>query len=66
MNIEKNILTVSEAACVLSCSTYNVYRLIHTKSLRAFKDAEGRPWRIPESSIKDYVATRMSSNDFSR
>lgn len=60
MIIEKNILTVSEAACVLSCSTQCVYRLIHTHALRAYKDAAGRPWRIPESCIKDYVASRMT------
>ena len=66
MNIEKNILTVSEAACVLSCSTHNVYRLIHSKALRAYKDAAGRPWRIPESCIKDYVASRMNNTDFTR
>ena len=59
MYIQKNILTVSETACILSCSTQNVYRLIHSKALRAFKDAEGRPWRIPESCIHDYVASRM-------
>lgn len=61
MIIEKNILTVSEAACVLSCSTQCVYRLIHSNALRAYKDAAGRPWRIPESCIKDYVASRMNS-----
>ena len=61
MKVEKNILTVSEAACILSCSTHVIYRLIHTNALRAYKDAEGRPWRIPESCIKDYVASRMSN-----
>lgn len=59
MYIEKNILTVAEAACVLSCSTQNVYRLIHSKALMAYKDAACRPWRIPESCIHDYVASRM-------
>ena len=61
MKIEKNILTVSEAACVLSCNTHVIYHLIHTNALGAYKDAKGRPWRIPESCIKDYVATRMSN-----
>ena len=61
MKIEKNIMTVSEAACILSCSTYVIYRLIHANALKAYKDAEGRPWRIPESSIKDYVTARISS-----
>lgn len=60
MKLEKDILTVSEAACVLSCSTQCVYRLIHSNALRAYKDAAGRPWRIPESCIKDYVASRMN------
>ena len=60
MIIEKNILTVSETACVLSCSTQCVYRLIRTNALRAYKDAAGRPWRIPESCIRDYVASRMN------
>ncbi|SHK98462.1 DNA binding domain-containing protein, excisionase family [Selenomonas ruminantium] len=61
MKVEKNILTVAEAACILSCSPHVIYRLIHSNALGAFKDAEGRPWRIPESCIKDYVASRMSN-----
>lgn len=61
MKLEKNILTVSEAACVLSCSTHIIYRLIHTHALGAYKDAGGHPWRIPDVSIKNYVATRMGT-----
>ena len=61
MKIEKNILTVSEAACVLSCSTHVIYRLIHTNALGAYKDATGRPWRIPEACINDYIASRISN-----
>lgn len=62
MKIEKNILTVSEAACILSCSTHVIYRLIRANALRAYKDSEGHPWRIPESCIKDYISSRINND----
>ena len=66
MKIDKTILTTAEAASVLSCSTQAIYHLIHTRALRAYKDVGGRPWRIPDYCIKDYIASRMSSNDSMR
>ena len=61
MKLEKTILTTAEAAAVLSCSTQTIYHLIHTRSLGAYKDVGGRPWRIPDYSIKDYIASRMNN-----
>ena len=61
MKIEKTILSVSETAAILNCSDHIIYRLIHAKELGAYKDTYGRRWRIPESSISNYISSRMSS-----
>lgn len=59
MKVEKTILTVSETAFMLNCSDQIIYRLIHAKALRAYKDFGGRRWLIPEYSVTDYVESRM-------
>lgn len=59
MLINKTVLFVSEAACILGCSAHYIYHLIHTGKLEAYKEKGGRVWRIPESSIEKYIASRM-------
>lgn len=57
--INKSVLFVSEAACLLGCSSYQVYRMIHEGMLPAYKDEGARAWKIPESSIQAYIQTQM-------
>lgn len=55
MLINKAVLYVSEAACVLGCSAHYIYHLIHTGKLAAYKEEGGRAWKIPEASIMNYI-----------
>lgn len=55
MLINKSVVFVSEAACVLGCSSYQVYRMIHEGRLAAYKDDGARAWKIPEESIQSYI-----------
>lgn len=59
MLINKSVLFVSEAACVLGCSSYQVYRMIHEGRLAAYKDDGARAWKIPEEAIQAYIHSRM-------
>lgn len=59
MQINKRVLYVAEAACVLCCSTYQIYNLIHKNELNAYKDENSNAWKIPEESIHAYVEKRM-------
>ena len=38
MQINKRVLYVAEAACVLCCSTYQIYNLIHKNELNYDED----------------------------
>ena len=60
MLINKTILLASEAASVLNYSTQTIYKLIHEGKLAAFKEKGHKVWRIPESSIVDYVNSCMA------
>lgn len=66
MDIRKNILSVPEASFVLGCSEQKIYRLIHAKALKAYKDVGGRPWHIPSCSIKEYITSCMNSSAFTK
>jgi len=61
MLINKVTLFTSESAILLGCSTQHIYRLIHNKTLPAYKDEKSNTWHIPEQSIQDYIDSRMSS-----
>ena len=55
MLINKTILFAAEVAALLGYSTQYVYTLIHQGKLFAYKDPDGKAWRIPEKSITDYI-----------
>lgn len=61
MIINKTVLFVSEAACVLGCSSHQIYQLIHAGQLKAYKDDGARAWKIPERSIEQYIYSRMKA-----
>ena len=49
--INKTVLFVSEAACVLGCSSRQIYHLIHTGQLRAYKDEGAWAWKIRKKPL---------------
>lgn len=59
MVVEKRVFFVSEVACMLGCSAYKVYVLLHSGELKGFRDCEGGTWYIPAESIDGYIAKRM-------
>ncbi len=59
MLINKAVLFVSEAACVLNCSSHKIYDLIHRKKLPAYKIPGHKRWNIPEQSIQNYIDAQV-------
>ena len=47
MTITKCVFYVSEAATLLNCAPYQIYRLIHTGQLPAYKNENGKAWHNP-------------------
>lgn len=48
-----DILTIEEVAEALKVGTSQVYKLVRSGSLKAFK--EEKNWRIPRQSVSEYV-----------
>ena len=60
MQLPKTLLHVSDVASLLGCSSHTVYNLIKTGQLTAYKDAGGKAWKIPVSSVEAYVKSRVA------
>lgn len=60
----QKILTLDEVCEILTISVQTGYRLIKSGQIRAFK--QGKQWRIPESSLEEYVERKLKENDGSR
>lgn len=58
-NDRTNLLTVENAAELLMTGKGAVYQLLATGELKAFKI--GRVWKIPMTSISDFINERISS-----
>ena len=54
-----DVLTAEEAADALRVGYNALYRLLNSGKLKAYKN--GRVWRIPKESIKEYIlySTKM-------
>lgn len=57
-NNENYILTIDEACEQLRIGKSGLYQLMRTKQLKAFKI--GRNWKIPSSSIYEYINSKCS------
>ena len=57
-NNQNQILTVEETAEVMLTGKGKIYELLANGELKAFKI--GRVWKIPMSSISDFVNERIS------
>ncbi len=58
---EKLLLTVYEAAYILSCSGATVYKLIKEGKIRYYK--HGRAYRIHVEDVKNYAKSVLLSNN---
>ena len=58
MNDKTIILTREEVMDTLKIGKSTFYKLIHDGVLKGFK--EGNRYKVPLSSVEDYVATRMA------
>lgn len=52
-----DILTIEEVAEALKVGTSQVYKLVRSGNLKAFK--EGKNWRIPRQSVSEYIIQRI-------
>lgn len=57
-NNENFILTIEEACEQLKIGKSGLYQLMRSNQLRAFKI--GRNWKIPQSSISEYIHNKCS------
>lgn len=58
MQINKEVLHVSDAASLLCVSSQKIYEMIRKGELAAYKD--GKAWKIHVASIESYVHLRLS------
>lgn len=59
-NESDDILTVEEMCKILKMGKNNAYKLLDSGLIRAYRN--GKNWRIPRLSVKEYV-NRMISDD---
>lgn len=57
-NYENYILTIEEACEQLKIGKSGLYQLMRSNHLKAFKI--GRNWKIPQSSITEYIKNQTS------
>ena len=55
VQVPKALLTVTEAACVLNCSTDLIYRLIRKGELPIIM--RGKRYLIPAEALQKYMST---------
>lgn len=58
---DKLLLTVSEAAYILNCSSASVYKLIHSGQLR-YK-IHGRAYRISSEDVENYARLSLHNKN---
>lgn len=51
-----DLLTADEAAEALRVGKNNLYKLLESGQLKAYRN--GRVWRIPRVAIEDYIRTQ--------
>ena len=57
---DERLFTVTEVAGKLRVYRASVYDLIHTGQLTAVQVAGPRSWRVPESALEAYLASRTN------
>lgn len=53
-----DILTITDVAEILKIGTTQAYKIVRSGQLKGFK--EGKDWKIPKSSLTEYVKQRVS------
>jgi len=59
-NNDYDILNLAELAEELQIGMSYAYKLVNTKKINAFR--VGKSWRIPRSSIKDFIDKSVMDN----
>jgi len=57
MMINQRIFLVLDISSILRCGQKRVYELIHNGELKAYKDSNGRSWKITEDALNSYIET---------
>lgn len=52
----ENILTIQDVADILKVGTTQVYKIVRSGELKAFK--EGKDWKIAKPALVEYVAQK--------
>lgn len=52
----EDILTIQDVADILKVGTTQVYKIVRTGQLKAFK--EGKDWKITKQALIEYVSTK--------
>ena len=53
-----DILTITDVAEILKIGTTQAYKIVRSGELKGFK--EGKDWKIPKSSLANYIKQRIS------
>lgn len=54
-----DILTIEEVAEALRIGSSQSYRIVRNGQLKGYK--EGRDWKIPKSSLIEYITNKISA-----
>lgn len=54
----EDILNIEEVSEALRIGTSQTYRIVRSGQLKAYK--EGRDWKIPKSSLQDYIQNKIA------
>lgn len=58
----EDIMTVNELAEALRIGTSQAYKLLKVRKICGFK--EGKDWKIPKSSLVEYINHRSNKNSY--
>lgn len=63
MLLDHKILLATDAAVILRCGVRRIYKMIESKEIYAYKDKDGRVWKISEQSILDYIKVHSQEEE---
>lgn len=53
-----DILTITDVAEILKIGSTHAYRIVRSGQLKGYK--EGKDWKIPKTSLMEYIQKRIS------
>ncbi len=58
-----DLYTVAEVAAMMRVSKMTVYRLVQAGTIHSIRF--GRSYRVPQSAVREYIASTNSGSDYS-